>query len=382
MEPNFYHNQPELQCQIYNPSSLVQQSFFGGMQQDNWNGIGYGGYQEPSQWGYNCYSTPHYSEWNQPWGGSYDDPYGGHYQVQPPPPSPYYQEEPPYECWHQEPIPQEHISKSLVETYREFMQATESFLQRTDQSCEFVEESTQQFQPFINQSPQENMPTQEWPLELPQIFLQQGGSTKTIRELLLEQGYDYRLKRERYEEFPREPCQAVQHEQDQICGLENRMEETNDVVSQVEAQKFEEQQFYTMMVSDEDEDEVVNTPSVGVVEETPGDMIPCGVEDVKKQERVPNNDPTPPPLLVEESTPQPDGTIYLGVIDPFEQYMEDISAKNGVLLAIREQLGLEELIGHQDGVELMTKPRKPLFGQMHELVTSHGWLNLERVGVG
>ena len=85
---------------------------------------------------------------------------------------------------------------------------------------------------------------------------------------------------------------------------------------------------------------------------------------------------------MEESTPQPDDTIYLGVMDPFEQYMEEISAKNGMLVDIREQLGLEELTKPQDGFVLMVEPRKSLLGQLHELVTPHGWLNLERVGVG
>ena len=62
--------------------------------------------------------------------------------------------------------------------------------------------------------------------------------------------------------------------------------------------------------------------------------------------------------------------------------MEDVSANNGLLLAIREQLGLEELIAHQEGVSLGKEPRKPLLGQMHKSVTPHGWLNLDRVGVG
>ena len=62
--------------------------------------------------------------------------------------------------------------------------------------------------------------------------------------------------------------------------------------------------------------------------------------------------------------------------------MEDRSTKNGMLVAIREQLGLEELMGHQASAELMTKSRKLLLRQVHELDTPHGWLNLQRVGVG
>ena len=335
MEPSFYHNQPELQSQIYNPSSLVQQSGVGGVQQSYWNEGG--GYQQPSVWGYDCYSAPQYSEWNQPWGGSYDDPYGGHYQVQPPPPSPYYQEEPPYECWHQETAPQEHTSKSLVEML-------EGFIQRTDQRLK------QQFH-------QEIMPTQEWPQELQQTPLQQDHSTKTMRELFIEQGYEWPLKRDENGEFARRPCQAVQQEQNQIQSLENGMAETS-----------EEEDMYI--------------PSVGEVGEAMADMISLEVEQLEKQTDVANNTATPLPLLVEESTPQPDHTIYMGVCDPFELYMEDKSAKNGMLVAIREQLGLEELIGYQDGVGATKKPTKPLIGQLHESVTPHGWLNLDRVGVG
>ena len=53
-----------------------------------------------------------------------------------------------------------------------------------------------------------------------------------------------------------------------------------------------------------------------------------------------------------------------------------------MLATIREQLGLEELMGHPAGAELMMKLSQPLFGQMHQSVTAHGWLNLDRVGVG
>ena len=58
-----------------------------------------------------------------------------------------------------------------------------------------------------------------------------------------------------------------------------------------------------MMVWDEGEDEIVNTPSVGVVKEASGDMIPCEVEHMKEQKEVPNNNATQPPPFMEESTP-------------------------------------------------------------------------------
>ena len=136
-----------------------------------------------------------------------------------------------------------------------------------------------------------------------------------------------------------------------------------------------------MEETSEDEDEVVNTPSVGEVGEVLGDMNSDEVEQLEKQTEVPNNHSTPLPL-VEESTPQPDHAIFMGVMDPLEQYMEDISAKNGVLFAIKEQLGLEEPRGHPAGVELIMELSQPLFGQMHKSVTTHGWLNFKRVGVG
>ena len=265
MEP--YFNYEEFRRQLHLSSQRQQYGYgLGAVQQSYWDDGSYGGYQEPPQWS--------------------DASYGGYYQFQPPPPSPYYEEQP-------------------------------------------------------------------WPFQ--QTDLQKEGSTKSIRELFIEQGYEWPPRREGNGEFARKPCQAVQEEREQISSLENQMEEKS-------------------------EEEDVNIPSVGEVVEAMGCITSDEVvEQVEDQKEVSNNDPTPLPLLVEERATRLDHSFY---IDPFELYMEDTFANNGMLVAIREQLGLEELTKHQDSVELGRQPKKLLLGQMHELVTPHGWLNLERVGVG
>ena len=115
MEPNF--NYEELQCQL-NLSSQRQQYGLGGVQQGYWDEGSYGGYQEPPQW-YNSYPTPCYSKWNQESRWSYSASYGGHYQVQPLPPSPYYEEQPPYEGWpfQQTSVQQERSTKTIRELF-------------------------------------------------------------------------------------------------------------------------------------------------------------------------------------------------------------------------------------------------------------------------
>ena len=90
MQP--YFNYEELRRELH-LSSQRQQYGHGGVQQGYWDEGCYGGYEEPPQW-YNSYS-----ECNQESRWSYDASYGGCYQVQPPPPSPYYEEQPPYEGW-------------------------------------------------------------------------------------------------------------------------------------------------------------------------------------------------------------------------------------------------------------------------------------------
>lgn len=164
--------------------------------------------------------------------------------------------------------------------------------------------------------------------------------------------------------------------------LVNRVMDLEKEMQAFQAQQSESQQSPMMMVPDEVEDEVVHAPSVGEVVKDSGEMDSDEVEHAEQQEEVPYTNPTPWPPMVEESTPQPDGTNYFGVIDPFEQFIEDKFAEIGMLVAIRQELGLEELTRLKEDMVLMMKLRKPLLGQMHELVTPHGLLDLQRVGVG
>ena len=144
-------------------------------------------------------------------------------------------------------------------------------------------------------------------------------------------------------------------------------------MSQTEAQESGLQIVYMMMNPDEDENEAIDTQNMGEVEKELGNINPCGVEHVeKKEEKVPNNNNNYSIPRVEENKLQLDGTIHLSVIDPFDQYIEDISTKIGLIVAIQEQLGLKAIMRPKCGIELMKEPRKMLLGQLHELVTLHG----------
>ena len=188
-------------------------------------------------------------------------------------------------------------------------------------------------------TPQESTLTQDWPHELQRIPPQQDEFTKSLNEILANMDNTIQQMREDRIKFEQETWQARQQQQNQFSIWANLEEESTDVVSQIEEQKSGMQKADMIMNADEDESEAVDTESVGEIDAELGEIIPCEVEQTgEKEEEVPNNNnnSTPIPLRVEESTLQPDDAIHFDAIDPFDQYMEDISDKIGMMVIIRK----------------------------------------------